>query len=83
MKVKVFAIAAMMILTLFCFGGDVFSSASSKVVSANTTYADGSSVSSSVKIDYDSVDRNKECVVLLNGERLFSTNQQGSFVWQP
>ena len=60
------------------------SSSSSAVVPANTTFADGASVSSIVNVDYGSFDWDDSCVVTLNGAELFSSNsKRGAFTWQP
>lgn len=61
----------------------VFSSASSGSVPADTTFVDGSSISSTMQIDYAPFDWDERCVVTLNGAELLSSNYRGTFVWQP
>ncbi len=74
---------AVLASALIGWGETVLSTASSEAVSADTTFVDGSSVSSTMKIDYGPFDWDSECVVTVNGATLLSSSQRGADIWQP
>ena len=83
MKGKILTTLTVLFSALLGWGGTVRSTASSAAVTADTTFVDGSSVYSAVKIDYGPFGGDDECTVTLNGIELLSSRMRGSFTWQP
>ena len=80
---KKLTMVTMLFLVWTGWGETMLSTASSASVPADTTFVDGSSVSSSMKIDYGPFEWDRECRVTLNGSELLSSNSRGLFTWQP
>ncbi|MCQ2391281.1 MAG: chitobiase/beta-hexosaminidase C-terminal domain-containing protein [Kiritimatiellae bacterium] len=83
MMKKILAVAVVLSSALSGRGGMVLSSASSASVPADTTFVDGSRVSSTMEVDFGPFDWDMGCVVKLNGTELLSAEQRGSYTWQP
>lgn len=83
MKIKVLTIMAVLISSLLSWGETVLSTDSLESVPVDTTFVDGSSISSAMRIDYGPVGWDEGCVVTLNGTELLSSDKRGSFTWQP
>ena len=61
----------------------VLATASSATAEKDTSFVDGSTIDTSMCIDYGSVDEEARCLVSVNGIGLLSTGRRGAFTWQP
>lgn len=78
MKRKILTIVVVLVSAFHGRGEEeVLSTASSTSVSADTTFVDGASISSSLKIDYSPFWWDTECSVTLNEGRIAILDEQG------